>query len=237
MTRPPVPDIVVPVREEPTNQPLRYALRSWSAHLPHGRVWTVGHRHPWLTPEVRHIRTVQAGSKWANTTLAVRAACGHPDVSDPFLLADDDMFVMHPCPDGMPVLHRGLVAAVERHYAAKAPGAYLRGMRETRVLLEELGHPHPLSYELHVPLLVGKAGMVEALDRARHIDDVHKRTLYGNLTGLGGRQVNDVKIMWRAPRGYGPADPFLSTMPDSFTNGHVGRFIRSAFPTPSPYER
>ncbi|WP_237310034.1 hypothetical protein [Streptomyces sp. AMCC400023] len=234
---PPVLDIVVPVREEPANESLRYALRSWAAHLPHRRVWTVGHRHRWLTDEVGHIPTVQSGGKFANTDLGVRAACAHPEVSDPFLLADDDMFTMRPLPGGMPVLHRGLVVDVERHYEARGSGVYLRGMRETRALLAGLGHTAPLSYELHVPLAVGKATMLNALWRGRHLDVLHKRTLYGVIAGIGGEQVEDVKIRHRAPRGYGPADTFLSTMPDSFVHGHVGKFIRAAFPLPSPYER
>lgn len=230
-------DVVVPLREEPANEQLRYALRSWAAHLPHRRVWTVGHRHPWLTDEVGHIPTVQDAGKFENTTAAVRAACMHPDVSDPFLYADDDMFTMHALPDGMPVLHRGPVVDVERYYAARGSGVYLRGMRETRALLAGLGHAEPVSYELHVPLTVDKGTMLNALWRGRFIGALHKRTLYGNLARLGGERAEDVKIRHRAPRGYGPGDRFLSTMPDSFANGGVGKFIRARFPEPSPYER
>jgi len=234
---PPALDVVVPVREEAANESLRYALRSWAAHLPHRRVWTVGHRHPWLTAEAGHIPTVQDGGKFQNTDTAMRAACEHPDVSDPFLWADDDMFTMHPLPGGMPVLHRGLVADVERYYETRGPAVYLKGMRETRQLLTGLGHTEPLSYELHVPLPVDKGLMLNALWRGRHLDVLHKRTAYGNLARLGGEQVADVKIRHRAPRGYGPKDRFLSTMPDAFANGAVGEFIRARFPVPSPYER
>ncbi|MFF3096822.1 hypothetical protein [Streptomyces cyaneofuscatus] len=230
------PDIVVPVREGAANEQLRYALRSWAAHLPHGRVWVVGHLPAWAVG-VRHIRTRQTGTKYQNTTLAVRTACEHAAVSEEFLLANDDMFVMHPQPDGMPVLHRGPVRTVEAYYAARASGKYLQGLRETRDLLVELGHTDPLSYELHVPMPVVKSGMLSALDVGRHLDAVHKRTLYGVLAQLGGEEIRDVKIMHRAPRGYGPESPFLSTMPDSFAAGYVGRFIRQAFPTPCRYER
>lgn len=229
------PDLVVPVREGRVNEQLRYALRSWSAHLPHGRVWLVGYRPAWVGG-VEHIATRQAGStKYRNTTAAVRAACEHPDVSDDFLLVNDDMFIMRPV-DGMPVLHRGRVRDVEAYYAARHPnGAYLAGMRETRELLATLGHPEPLSYELHVPLPVQRTQMLAALDAGRNIDVVHKRTLYGNLAQIGGTQINDVKILHRAPRGY-EGLPFLSTMPDSFTNGFVGQHVRAAFPTPCRYE-
>lgn len=230
------PDLVVPVREGAVNQQLRYALRSWAAHLPHGRVWIVGYRPPWLTG-VEHIPTMQRGTKYANTTTAVRAACEHPEVSDPFILCNDDFFVMKPI-EQVPVLHRGPVREVERYYAARYRngGSYLRGMRETRDLLVELGHPDPLSYELHVPLTVHKEGMLKALDLGKHLTVLHKRSMYGNLADLGGKRTQDVKILHRGPR-FPKDSAFLSTMPDSFVNGMVGRHIRAAFPRRCRYER
>lgn len=230
------PDLVVPVRVGAVNQQLRYALRSWAAHLPHGRVWIVGYRPPWLTG-VEHIPTMQRGTKYANTTLAVRKACEHPDVSERFLLVNDDMFVMQPVEE-MPVLHRGPVREVEAYYAARYRngGSYLRGMRETRDLLVELGHPDPLSYELHVPLPATKTGMLAVLDAGRHLDVLHKRTMFGNLAQLGGERIQDVKVLSRSPR-FPRDSPFLSTMPDSFTHGLVGQHIRRAFTAPCRYER
>ncbi|MFF4755556.1 hypothetical protein [Streptomyces sp. NPDC001270] len=226
------PDIVVPVRETAVNEQLRYALRTWTANLPYRKVWVVGYRPTWLR-NVEHIPTVQLGTKYENTTLAVRAACEHPDVADRFLLMNDDFFVMQRQTE-MPLLHRGPVREVERLYAARANEDYLSGMRQTRDLLISLGYEDPLSYELHVPLPVEKAGMLEALNVGRHLPVVHKRTLYGTLAGLGGRRIEDVKVLHRGPRfSHGP---FLSTMHDAFANGMVGRHIRTAFSRPSHYE-
>lgn len=70
-----LPDLVVPVREGPVNQQLRYALRSREANLPHRRVWIIGYRPPRLGG-VGFIPTQRAGrTKYANTTLAMRHAC------------------------------------------------------------------------------------------------------------------------------------------------------------------
>lgn len=230
-----LPDLVVPVRQAAVNEQLRYALRSWAACLPHRRVWIVGHRLPWLH-DVEHIPTDQRGlTKYAATTLAVRRACEHPDVSDVFLLCNDDFFILEPLPGGMPVLHRGPVRQVEAYYAARASGQYLRGMRETRALLEGLGISEPLSYELHVPMPVDKLGMLAALDLGRDVPVLHKRTAYGNLARLGGEQINDVKVLHRGPTL--PRGAYLSTMPDSFSNGAVGQRIRRAYPRPCRYER
>ncbi|MFE2424641.1 hypothetical protein [Streptomyces hokutonensis] len=228
-----LPDLVVPVREGANNEQLRYALRSWVANLPHRHVWIVGFR-PWWAAGARHIPTRQRGiSRYVNTTTAMRAACEHPEVSDPFVWANDDTFVMSPQPSPFPVFHRGPVRELEAHYGARS-GAYLAAMRETRDFLVGLGYEDPISYELHVPLPVHKAPMLQALDLAPG-HDAHKRTVYGVLNNLGGTQMTDVKVMRRGPQ-FDVRSPFLSTMPDSFANGAVGRLIRQSFPEPCPYE-
>ncbi|MFD9903926.1 hypothetical protein [Streptomyces sp. NPDC059063] len=229
-----IPDLVAPVREAAVNQQLRWALRSWTANLPHRHVWVAGHRPAWLADEVRHIPVRQDGTGYANTTAAMRAACEHPGVSDPFVWANDDMFTMRPLPDGMPVLHRGPMRELVAARAGQS-GPYVDGLRHTYAWLTGRGH-EPLSYDLHVPLPVSKGAMLAALDEGRG-HDAHKRTVYGVLTQIGGERIDDVKIMHRAPRGYGPESLFLSTMPDSFANGRVGAFIRAAFPLACRYER
>ena len=227
-------DIVVPVRDGAAYEALRYALRSWAANLPHRRVWLVGYRPPWAH-DVEHIPTRQAGAtKYRNTTAAVRAVCEHPEVSDTFLYCNDDFFVMRR-QESMPVFHRGPVREVEAYYATRGNGSYLRGLRETRDLLVKLGHEDPLSYELHVPLPITKAGMIHALEVGGHLDVLHKRTAYGVLAGVGGTRLRDVKVLRRGPD-FDTASAYLSTMPDSFTNGHVGRYIRETFRRPGPYE-
>ncbi|MEU2264925.1 hypothetical protein ABZ568_00425 [Streptomyces olindensis] len=228
-----LPDLVVPVREGATNEPLRYALRSWAANLPHRHVWIIGFR-PWWAAGARHIPTHQGGKpRYANTTAAMRAACEHPEVSDPFIWCNDDFFVMRPQPAELPVWHRGPVRELEAHFGPRS-NQYAAEMRRTRDFLVELGHDDPVSYDLHVPLPVEKTGMLLALDAAQG-HDTHKRTVYGVLNGIGGTRMTDVKVQRRGPQ-FDPASPFLSTMPDAFANGAVGKFIRAAFPEPCPYE-
>lgn len=229
-----LPDLVVPVREGAHNEPLRYALRSWAANLPHRHVWIVGFR-PWWAAGARHIPTHQRGfPAYVNTTAGMRAACEHPEVSDPFLWANDDFFVMSPQTTPFPVLHRGPVREVFAQYGTRSSG-YVAAMRETHGFLVGLGYEEPTSFELHVPLPVHKAGMLRAL-KVGQGHDVHKRTVYGVLNGIGGTPMRDVKVARRGPQ-FDAASPFLSTMPDSFHNGAVGRLIRGAFTQPSPYEK
>lgn len=128
-----------------------------------------------------------------------------------------------------------LVREVEAYYAARASGRHLRGLRETRDMLVRLGCADPLSYELHVPLPVSKAGMLRALETGRGVSVLHKRTAYGVLNEVGGERIEDVKVLHRGPR-FDRSTLSLSTMPDAFANGEVGRVIRAQFTRPSPYE-
>lgn len=233
MTGADLPSLVYPVKAGDRNPELRHSLRSVARNLPHRDVWIVGHAPPWVRG-VQHLATDQVDTKYRNSTGNVRAACEHPDVSDPFVLMNDDFFVLRPTPT-VPTLHRGRVSAVAADYRARyGNSAYLTGMDETAALLATLGHPDPLSYELHVPMVVHKAEMLHALDVGAGVPVLHKRTLYGNLAGLGGTEVHDVKVSHR--RTWWSRDwQFISTDAGSWQRG-PGPFIREAFHDPGPYE-
>lgn len=230
--------LVVPVREAGSNEELRFALRSWCLNLPHAAVWLVGYRPHWVDG-VGHIPTDQAGlSPWEATSVAMRAACEHPDIPEEFVWLDDDVFAVRPV-DAVPVLHRGQlrdVAAGRAVSAARTVDEYGPQLFGALQRLERLGFEDPLCFELHVPMTVRKGLMVEALEVAAGVDAA-KRTVYGALAGLEGERVPDVKVSWRAPRGYGPQSVYVSTAPDAFTNGHVGKWIRAMFPGRCQYEK
>lgn len=233
-------DLVYVVKQGDDNEELRYSLRSLR-NLEHGTVWIVGYKPPWVTG-VGHLPTRQDRSKYENSTANLLAAATHPEVSEDFVLMNDDFFVVKPV-DQVPVLHRGPVVRVEHHYYEKykdqMPGDYRLGMTQTKYLLERWGHADPLSYEVHVPMPLEKAKVVEVLKRAfdtEKIRALHKRTLYGNVWDLGGTEIADTKVLsngfWH-PNGL----PFVSTNDSSFKIGSIGVSLRKRFPDPSPYER
>ncbi|MCB1250392.1 MAG: hypothetical protein KDB36_13335 [Acidimicrobiales bacterium] len=229
-------DVVYVVRPGDDNEELRFSLRALAAHVPHDSVILVGYCPSWVTG-VHHIPVRQTGTKYRNSTLNLLAACEHPAVDDEFVLFNDDMFAMAPV-DEVPVLHRGPVVDVAAEYSARGAGRYLHGMLETAALLAARGVASPLSYELHVPLPVHKDAMAEALHIGLDsgIAVVHKRTLYGNLAGIGGELAADVKVCRGRPD-WDPQQVWLSTSDTEFASWPVGAFIRSAFPAPGPYER
>lgn len=229
-------DVVYVVKPGDDNDELRYSLRSL-ANLPHGRVWIAGHKPSWVN-DVGFISVAQNRTKWQNSTDNLWAACEHPEVSDEFVYMNDDIFIVEPL-DAVPVLHRGPVDKVAEYYRRRRSTGYLQGMLTTKRILGLVGSHDPLSYELHVPLVVNKQAMAEVLALPKlldvHTKCLHKRTLYGNYWKLGGDEVEDCKVYDRTGRM--PDGPFVSTTDQTFGYHPVGVLIRERFPEPSPHER
>lgn len=221
-------DVVYLVREG-DNPELRYSLRSL-VNVPHGTVWIVGHKPRWVV-NVEHLPTRQSGSKWDNTLAGLLTACTHPDVSDSFQLWNDDFFALQPT--NVPVWHKGPVVPVRQR---RNDASHVGGREATRRLLARWGVDPVLDYGLHVPMVVHRRRMVDALRKAGSgIVALHRRTLYGNLYRIGGEQMVDVTVGNR--RDVWPDDAvWVSTNDRAFKEGRVGAAIRALFPDPSPYE-
>lgn len=225
---------IVYVNRDGENPELRYSLRTL-VNVDHDRVWIFGGAPAWINGEVTHRRRRQGGSPYSSTREHVKAACDTPDVSDPFMLWNDDFFAMRPVGE-VPVYHRGsLEALLEHHAALKTPWA--RGMRDTAAFLAKRNAlAGAMSYDVHLPLIIHKEPMREALRLAKQIraDAVHVRTLYGAIADLGGVEHPDPKLMRRSdpfPRG-----AWLSSGDDTFRPA-VEPVLRYLFPDPSNYER
>jgi hypothetical protein len=233
-----LPDVVYICQTGEHNEALRYSLRSLR-NLPHGRVWIVGYKPKWVD-NVGYIPTVQRGPKHANTWRNWQAAAGHRELSDRFVLFNDDFFVTRPI-DTVPDLHRGPLDQMAAWYAKKRLIAYKERALQTSRLLRAAGRTDLLSYELHTPMNVVRSQLAQGLhwlDRHRTgpLENVSKRTFYGNMAGLGGQQARDVKVQSSKAGLPETALPFLSSSPLSW-NGLTGGWVRRAFPDPSPYER
>lgn len=230
------PDIVYMVKPTEDNEELRYSLRSL-ANIPHGKVFLAGYTPSWVQGVDSISRDQFQLSKYRNTTENLLAACHDERVSDDFILFNDDFFIVQPIPE-LPTLHRGFVYDVLEQYEAKTRSDYAQGMRETFELLRELGYRNPLSYELHIPMLINKQKFIEVIAKQRELRPdmkvVHKRTLYGNLTNMGGVKTKDVKVYDSHQQI--PAGPFVSSSDASFKRFQAGLRIRHKFPAPSEYE-
>lgn len=224
------PDVVYVCREGEKNEELRYSLRSL-VNLPHRHVWIFG-GCPQFARNVKHVPVSQGRRDvYLNTTRLLEAACRHPDVSDPFILMNDDFFVVEPI-DSVPLLNRGPVSDVVTDCRAlHGRRSYVEGMERVVAFLEARGYPDPLSFELHAPMLVDKATMLEAIAMCPD-DGMHKRTVYGALAGLVGETVPDCKIHAAGPL---PPGPFISSRPSVFRDSPLPH-LKELFPRSGRYE-
>lgn len=204
------------------NEELRYSLRSLDKHVPHDNVWIIGGWPDWVS-NVETIELPYTG----DTSENIQVACANKDISDPFVLWMDDIYVTEPV-DEIPILHNGPMSP------RSGSSTWVRGYNSTSRWLRENVTQSPLSYELHVPLVVHKGPMLVALARLREIPTrrPHKRSVYGNLSKLDGVYARDSKVT--NPR---------ATIDGPWLSSADATFVSSVFPrlgmlnTPSRFER
>lgn len=228
-------DVVYILKYDVKPNELRYSLRSIEKNLPHGDVWFVGGVPDSLSPD-KSIRMIQSGFlKWERAKSSVVRACKCKKISERFWLFNDDFFVLKPVTSDVP-MYGGLlhdhILRIEHRHEDKRTG-YTRALRYCEQTLRD-ADMSTFDYALHVPMLVDKKKMLEAINTFP--DCPMFRSLYGNYAEIGGVQHDDVKIVGEdEPIPIG-AD-FVSTSDTSFTYGEVGRQIKEMFPEACKYEQ
>jgi hypothetical protein len=231
-------DIVYVCRPGDDNEELRYSLRSLR-NLPHGKVWIAGYCPSWVSDEVGRIPVPQMASKHQHALASLIAAMDHPEVSDPFLLFNDDFYVMQPM-DRIPVLHNGpLEKVIEEH----AKSTYREAMEKTAEVLRNtaLAVEPFYGYEIHCPMEFEKLALGLILTLGQKVSRYQYRTVYGNYRkteyGDSGTQCSDIKV-YRSTKGHDYRNwSLLSTSDRTFKFHPVGRYIREQFSEVSPYEK
>lgn len=242
--KPAAPDVVYVIRPGDVNEELRYSLRSVAKHTPHRHVWIVGTVPSWVT-NVKTLPLPPQPEKFANQRQSLTAACGARGVSDPFVLFNDDMFVVEPITEW----RTWNIDTIEDHwggpigYVDPHPNEWLHAVWQTYKWMQDQGHPDPLYYENHTPLLYDKASLSAVLaeyptDRPFAVNGTYAITGAGGEGDCGG----NAKLSYDGPPELVPDPvamgmPYLSTDDSSFLEGPLGVYLRGLFPDPGPYER
>lgn len=225
-----VMDAIYFVREG-ENEELRYSLRTIK-NLNPSRVWVVGGKPDWYSGN--YIPVNQLGTtKWDRVQNMYRLICNNKDISDDFILMNDDFYIMKPW--AIRPAHRGTLAehiiAIEQKYGDR-PTPYTMELRRCRRLLEGLRKPL-YSFELHIPTIFNKKRLEKLLGT---FPDIHAtRSLYYNYyyNELGEIiQMDDVKVLLGTT--FDPDSTLLSSEDDSWAL--LKDFIHSKFPNKSEYE-
>jgi hypothetical protein len=218
-------DVVYRVRVGERNEPLRYSLRSL-ANFPHRRVLVAGFKPSWVRGVSYHYRNQTGMPDQFNSNANLLLALADSELSDEFVLMDDDFYINRPTLT-IPVMHQGSLDERIRSYQSGNRFGQAYSLMRTRTLLFKWGIVQPLSYELHMPMVMNKYRLMELFRRSPlPLFALRPRTLYGNVYNLSGEVTTDAKDQCDQTKRFCSSGDFERA---------VG-YLRRRFGTPSPYE-
>lgn len=226
-------DIIYFVKASDKNEELRYSLRSVEANFPHRYVWFIGGKPCGLEPDKWLYVDQNQPTKWANTSMLLRSACLNSEITDDFVLFNDDFFVLGPVKDvpyyaDKDILSR--VTAIRKRWGAATE--YSNNLYKTYELLNQKDLPY-VNYAVHYPMIINKIEMLETFQAFP--TGLMWRSLYANHhkkfpVFTVDCKINSVHIL---PKKYAT---YVSTQDITFKNGDVGQYIRNMFKEPCRYE-
>lgn len=181
-------DLVYIVKEDDNNPDLMMSLRSIDKFCTFHKVWIIGYKPSWVQ-NVEYIPTVQNGNKWKNSCTNWQAACKCKDISNDFILMNDDFFALKPIVDWKKSLNLALGTIDEEaaKYKNTKFSRWQGGFIYASELLDQLCCSTRYNYEAHTPIIINKKNYLKFLKlkpikefmETRNV--LHKRSLYKNL--------------------------------------------------------
>jgi hypothetical protein len=236
-------DVVWVCRTGP-NEELKYSIRSVAKNMPHENIVVVGGKPDWYKGKFIPVETLTldgkpSTNKYENTKNNIRHIVDNSNISDDFVLMNDDFYVLKPI-DQLQYYHNGLLAdKIAQFRLFTNQSSYINVLNRTMSVLNHLGFQDPLDYTLHIPMMFNKKRLAEIL--VHPIASI--RTLYGNIHKVGGRRMSDVKVHpnqhTHAPKSFDYLNEdsvFLSTADRTFPSVKKN-LLGPLFRWPSKYER
>jgi len=224
-------DIVYILRDRINPAELRYSLRSLE-NIPHRFVWFVGGVPEGITPD-RQIKHKQQGpTKWDLIKSSMLRVTKEEELTESFLLFNDDFFVMKPFTGAwINYIDGTLAERIEQFQQENVRlNPYARTLYKAEQELKSQGAT-TYNFDVHLPMLFEKS-KIGAIMRCY---SPQMRSVYGNITKSEFKQHKDVKVYKLDEV---PEDPdFISTNDKTFRDGKVGEYIRARFTTPSRFEQ
>lgn len=214
-------DVVWVYKTSTNPEELEWSIRSIK-NIKHGRLIVIGDDPK--NDAVEHIKPPITRWSMLSATHDVLAKLYFAttlDISDDFILMNDDFYCMRPT--DIPIAHRGTLD--EHIEQRRLNDGYGKTLQRTNLYLKGRGIEQPLSYELHIPMLFNKQKLAklfeELLPVIQYSSPVLIRSVYGNVYNIGGIKMSDVKTVDNHV-----GLPFLSTNEATF-RGEKGDYIKS----------
>ncbi len=180
--------------KEGVNEELKYSIRSVVESFPESNIWVVGGKPDWYTGN--YIQVNQVHIKYKNAVENLKMACSSPQISDKFILMNDDFYIIEKI-NNIDTFHGGyLLNKINLYQKLNGNSNYTRKLSATYKKLKGMGINDPLDYELHVPMIMEKERLQEVLDSNGQF---LWRSMYGNIFNVGGSEMKDVKVYTKGP--------------------------------------
>lgn len=210
------------------NEELRYSIRSIVKNANPDNVWVVGGKPDWYTG--KYLEVSDTGNKFENITNCYKALSSLNELSEEFVLMNDDFYILNPI-DRVENMYDGLLSdKIDNHVSVNGMSAYARVLVKAKKQLIANGVETPLCYDIHVPMVFNKT-MLSYLNH----DNNAPRSTYGNMFNIGGKNIKDVKVYNRTKDISLDQQDFVSTEDNSFYL--IKGKLESMFPNKTKYER
>jgi hypothetical protein len=213
------------------NFELRMSLRSIEKHLSgYTDVWIIGEKPDWIQ-NINHIPFIDHMERPSdyNIMKKISCACEQPEVTESFLMFNDDHFLLSPFrSQTFPYYY---YSTLQAHIKKRGMDAYGKRMNNSlqHLLKNDLPTKH---FDIHTPIIYNKdlfLKNVTALDwNIPHAYVI--KSLYANSLRIEGEEIPDNKVSQPPQRG-----KIFSTYPH--IKASITRFLVEQFPKMSKYER
>lgn len=197
-------DLVYIIKPSDTNEDLRFSLRSIEKFCKYRKIFIVGYKPIWIK-NINYIPTIQIKDRWENSLLNIYTACSSPDISNDFVLMNDDFIAIKPIIDiqnSINVCLGPLTEAVNRYKHGQT--TWQLTFKDTLNILLKNNIQNPINLETHLPFIINKEKYLSLLASFPDVCNsqcfkVHKRTIYYNImkdAPAPCREIEDVKIKY-----------------------------------------
>lgn len=217
------------------NEELRYSLRSIEKNYPHKRVIFYGGKPDGIEPDLFVPYTQPGDTKWEKVRNTIELICKNDQLTEDFILFNDDFFIMEPVKTPTNYYDGTLAERINSIEGALfgRHSVYSDRLRHLAETLKNAGIVNPLNYAHHTPMIINRKKMLETLKK--YPNEPMFRALYGNINQIGGENMPDVKFYQR--RQPFPIGQYASTADESWRQEKIGQIIRGKFATRSRFER
>ena len=199
-------DLVYIVKASEYNPDLQMSLRSVAKFCDYRNIWIIGYKPTWVK-NTNHIATKQNQDKWKNSITNYLAACNCPEISENFILMNDDFFALKPIRNwrtSLNVCLGTLEEEVEKNKDDIKKSRWKYGFDYALDILNTLNCKNTYNYEAHLPIIINKQNFLNMMNlpiirefmTTKKV--LHKRSIYKNLypeySTAKPKIISDVKI-------------------------------------------